>query len=106
MSIEEFSTCRSDRCEFPFTPPNGSAFSGVRQPGTAAVNASGYAILPRSISAQRKHVRCNGMLDGGRARQPGQHCEVPERLDARDSYDKPQSQLTPGEDAKPLCEGC
>ncbi len=42
--------------------PNGSAFSGVRQPGTAAANASDYAILPRLVSAQREHARCNALL--------------------------------------------
>lgn len=45
-------------------PPNGMAFSGVRRPGTAAVYASDCVILPRSTSAQQKHVRCNGWLGG------------------------------------------
>jgi len=44
--------------------PNGSVFSGVAQPCTATVNARDFAILPRSISAPRCHVRCNGLLCG------------------------------------------
>jgi hypothetical protein len=39
--------------------PNGSAFSGVAQPCAAARDAWDSAILPRGISAQRCHVRCN-----------------------------------------------
>lgn len=38
------------------------AFSGVAQTCTAARNAWGSAILPRSISHQRCHVRCNALL--------------------------------------------
>ena len=45
-------------------PSNGSAFSGVAQPCTATRDAWDLAILPRAISAQRCHVRCNGLLDG------------------------------------------
>ena len=49
-------------------PHNGPAFSGVRRPAeqrpyTPRVRAT----LPRRMSAQREHVRCNGMLAGGRA---------------------------------------
>ena len=57
------------------SPPDGSAFIGVRQPGAAALDAWGFAILPRPISAQRCHVRCNGMLDGDLLRFDGQ-CEA------------------------------
>jgi len=46
-------------------PPNGSAFSGVAQPYTAALDTLDSAILPRAISAERCHVRCNGLLGGG-----------------------------------------
>ncbi len=45
-------------------PANGSAFSGVRRPGTAAPNTWFCAILPRPISAQHEHVRCNALLYG------------------------------------------
>ena len=46
-------------------PSNGSAFSGVAQHCTTTLDAWDFAILPRSISAQRCHVRCNGLLGGG-----------------------------------------
>ena len=46
-------------------PPDRSAFSGMAQPGTAVLDASDFAILPRAISAQRCLVRCNGLFGGG-----------------------------------------
>jgi len=64
---------------------NGSAFRGVAQPCTAELDAWDFAILPWSISAQRCHVRCNGLLDGGlldgRTQTPQGSCELlPVRL--------------------------
>jgi len=38
--------------------PTDQALSCVRRPG--AQNLKAYAISPRSISAKRQHVRCNG----------------------------------------------
>ena len=43
--------------------PNGSAFSGVRQSGTALLNTWVHAILPRAMDLKRSHVRCNGSHD-------------------------------------------
>ena len=43
---------------------DGSEFSGVAQPCTAPADAWDVAILPWAISAQRRHVRCNGLLGG------------------------------------------
>ena len=48
---------------FQSPPANGSAFSGVRQPGTATANASVRAILARPVLAQRNHARCNASYD-------------------------------------------
>jgi hypothetical protein len=58
-------------------PPNGSAFSGLALPSTAPAEASDSAILPRAISAQRCHVRYNGLLDSAWVGRRGtQHREM------------------------------
>ena len=46
----------------PFRRLTDLALSGVEQPCTSPLDAWDFAILPREISAQRCHVRCNGLL--------------------------------------------
>jgi hypothetical protein len=63
-------------------PPTGSAFSGLRLPGTGAVTPSIHAILSWSIGLKRWQVRCNGLLGGGALR--GHECDdQPQKEESR-----------------------